>query len=251
MIDDYINKIICGDCLEVMKGMPDKCVDLIVTDPPYGMTACEWDIAIPLKAMWRQFKRIIKDNGAITMTAVQPFTSKLIMSNYNMFRYELIYEKSQSTRFLDVKKRPLNSHENILIYYKNQPTYNPQKTYGHEPVNHGTRRANHKIRIYGKDRTDYIKSFGGSTERYPRSVLKFVLEDRLNSIHPTRKPVKLCQWLISTYTNPADIIFDPFSGSGTTAVAAKELNRKYICIELDPKYCKIAEERLRQEVLGI
>ena len=244
MIKDYLNKIIKGDCLEVMEDIPDKSIDMILCDLPYGTTACKWDVIIPFEPLWKQYKRIIKDNGAIVLTASQPFTSALVMSNIKWFKYEWIWEKTQATGMLNANKQPLKSHENILVFYQKQPTYNPQKTQGHKPMNSGTKKSVilNKSNVYGKVKADL--SFGGNTDRYPRTNLIFKSDKQTNYLHPTQKPVALFEYLIETYTNEGDLVLDNCAGSGTTGVACKNLNRNFILIEKESEYCKIAEQRV-------
>jgi site-specific DNA-methyltransferase (adenine-specific) len=243
-----LNKVIHGDCLEIMKDITDKSIDMILCDLPYGTTACSWDIIIPFEPLWHEYKRIIKSNGAIVLTASQPFTSKLIMSNLNWFKYEYVWEKSQATGFLNAKKRPMVSHENICVFYKNQPVYYPQITTGHKPINKYTKSAKiqNKTEIYGKVNKDI--SGGGETVRYPRSVLLFASDKQKNklnkTIHPTQKPIKLFEYFIKTYTNEGDIVLDNCAGSFTTAVAAIKTNRNWICIEKEKKYCEIGKKRI-------
>lgn len=243
MIDKYINKVIQGDCLEVMKGLPDKCVDLIVTDPPYGATACKWDSVIPLMPMWKQLKRIIKPNGAIVMTATQPFTTVLISSNIKMFKYCWVWDKVKGTGFLNAKKMPMRNHEDIVVFYNKLPTYNPQMTVGHKRK--VSFRAKHlQTEVYGDMNNDYLYD---STIRYPRSIQVISTDTQNSSVHPTQKPVALMEYLIKTYTNENEMVLDFAIGSGTTAIACIKLNRHFIGIEKEPKYCEIARQRIERE----
>lgn len=221
-----------------MKEIESGSVDMILTDPPYGTTACKWDSIIPLEPMWEQLKRIIKPNGAIVMTASQPFTTTLIASNMKMFKYCLVWEKSRSTGFLQAKFMPMKSHEDIAVFVgSGKPRYNPQKTEGHAPTNsakgygHSPTFGNSKERNYK----------GGDTTRNPKSVLKFTSE---RGLHPTQKPVALMEYLIKTYTNESETVLDFAMGSGTAGVAAKNLNRSFIGIELDQGYFDIAKARI-------
>src|SRR5690606_33568674 len=186
-----------------------------------------WDQIIPFDKLWEQYNRIIKDNGAIVLTAVKPFSAMLIMSNPKMYRYDIIWRKNKSTGFLNAKKMPLRQHEEILVFYKKTPTYNPQKTTGHKPANSYTKHTSDGTN-YGKTKTGI--SGGGQTDRYPTSVLdiKVMNNDDPNKFHPTQKPVELFEWLIKTYTNEGDIVLDNCMGSGTTAVACLNTNRNYI-----------------------
>ena len=250
------NSVLLGDCLELMKDIPDKSIDFICCDLPYGTTKCSWDSVIDLNLLWYQYKRIIKDNGAIALFAQTPFDKVLGVSNLNQLKYEWIWEKSAATGHLNAKKMPMKAHENLLIFYKNLPTYNPQKTTGHErKVSKGYQRdiciARREEKwgdnyLYGKETTapDY-----DSTERYPRSVLKFASDKQLSKKtgfqHPTQKPVALIEYLIKTYTNEGDIVLDNCAGSGTTGVACINLNRKYILIEKEEKYYNMINERIK------
>jgi DNA modification methylase len=237
-----------GDCLERMKEIPDGSVDMVLTDPPYGTTACKWDSIIPLDPMWAQLKRIIKPNGAIVMTAQTPFDKVLGASNLSMLKYEWIWEKTAATGHLNAKKMPMKSHENILVFYKNLPTYNAQKTTGHKPVNSYTKR-NGDGECYGKT---ICVSGGGATDRWPRSVQIFPSDKQTNRLHPTQKPVALMEYLIKTYTNEGETVLDFTMGSGTTGVACANLGRSFIGIELDADYFKIAQDRIEKatEELG-
>jgi DNA modification methylase len=194
--------------------------------------------------LWRQYNRIIKDNGAIVLTAVKPFSAMLIMSNPKMYRYDIIWSKNKSTGFLNAKKMPLRSHEEILVFYKKLPTYNPQKTGGHKPVNnYYSQRSGTN---YGKSQEKV--SGGGQTDRYPTSVLdiKVMNNDDPDKWHPTQKPVELFEWLIKTYTNEGDIVLDNCMGAGTTAVPCINTHRQYIGFELDEEYQRLAEERIHK-----
>jgi len=237
-----MNKInlIHGDCLEVMKLIPDGSVDMVLADPPYGTTQCKWDSVIPFEPMWEQLKRVTKKNGAIVLTASQPFTSALIMSNVKMFKYCWVWEKSKSTNFLNAKKQPLRKHEDICVFYRKQPNYNPQMTLG-QPYDKGVRK-DQLSGSYGDFKPKHVRSDG---ERYPTDVFYFKTAESEGRVwHPTQKPVALMEYLIKTYTNEGETVLDFTMGSGTTGVAAKSLNRKFIGIELDEAYFNIANERI-------
>ena len=234
-----LNKIYQGDCLEVMKDIPDKSIDMILCDLPYGTTACKWDTIIPLEPLWGQYKRIIKDNGAIVLTASQPFTSALVMSNIKMFKYEWVWEKSKATGYLNSKIMPMVAHENILVFGKGKLKYNPQKTTGC-PYNKG--KAHRPTDVYGSQIETLVKNDDGT--RYPRTVQYFITAESEGKLHPTQKPVALGQYLIKTYTNAGDTVLDFTTGSGSFCVAAKMEGRNFIGIELDEAYCTIARERL-------
>ena len=240
-----VNKIHLGDCLELMKNIPDKSVDMILCDLPYGTTACKWDTIIPLDKLWEQYCRIIKDNAAIVLTASQPFTSKLISSNYEMFKYEWIWEKSKASNFLQAKINPLKAHENVLVFSKKSPKYYPQKTQG-EPYNKGSvKQKNVQAEVYNEIKNYHshvIKSEDGT--RFPRTIQYFKTAEFEGKLHPTQKPVALFEYLIKTYTNEGDLVLDNCIGSGTTAIAAINTNRNFIGIEKEEKYFDIATERI-------
>lgn len=237
-----MNKVILGDCLELMKEIPSNYIDMILCDLPYGITYNKEDKIIPLEPLWTQYKRIIKDNGAIVLTATQKFAAKLIASNPEMFRYDLIWIKNKATGFLNSNKMPLRQHELILIFYKNQPTYNPQKSQGHKPVNKFTKHSSDGVN-YGKT---ISTSGGGQTDRFPTSILKFpvVNNDSKEKLHPTQKPVQLFEYLIKTYTNEGDLVLDNCIGSGTTAIACINTNRNFIGMELNIDYYNKTIKRL-------
>lgn len=233
-----MEKVIQGDCLEVMKDIPDKSIDMILCDLPYGTTACKWDTIIPFEAMWEQYRRVIKDNGAIVLTASQPFTSALVMSNPKMFRYDLTWSKNAVTGFLNAKRMPLRSHEDILVFYKKLPTYNPQKTQG-KPYRKNMRG---QTQIYGKFNEHRPENIDGL--RNPTSIIHIHNGNRSEKVHPTQKPVALFEYLIKTYTNEGDTILDNCAGSGTTGIAARNLKRNFILIEKEPEYIEIINKRL-------
>lgn len=231
-----------GDCLEIMEKIPDKSIQLILCDLPYGTTARnKWDKVIPMDELWTHYKRIITDNGVIALWSQMPFSAYLVMSNPEMFRYEWIIEKTKGTGFLNAKKMPLKTHENILIFYKSLPIYNPQKTTGHKPVNTYTKHVDNGT-CYGDSKIGI--SGGGNTDRFPRDVLKFKWDTQKSKLHPTQKPVAANEYFIKTYTNEGDIVLDNCMGSGTTGVACKNLNRRFIGIEKDENYFNIAKERI-------
>ena len=241
-------KLLLGDCIERMKELPENSVDTIITDPPYGTTACKWDSVIPFDLMWGQLNRLIKSNGAIILFGSEPFSSYLRISNIKNYKYDWVWEKTQATGFFNVKKRPLVAHENICVFYKEQCLFIPHKTKGHSPINNYTKRAEiqNKTTVYGKCTKDI--SGGGETERYPRSVQIFSSDKQKNklngTIHPTQKPVALMEYLIKTYTNEKDAVLDFTMGSGTTGIACVNTNREFIGIEKEPEYMEIAKKRL-------
>ena len=240
-----------GDCLEVMKDIEDKSVDMILADLPYGTTACKWDTIIPFEPLWEQYKRIIKDNGAIVLTASQPFTSALVMSNPKMFKVAIVWNKKKAGNFVQGNIQPLKIHEDVLIFYSKQPTYNPQKTLLDKPQ---------KVRNGAKNRQDRKEAggFGGTViysdkfeadKKLPTTIVEISKDNYgKNVFHPTQKPVALFEYLIKTYTNEGDLVLDNCMGSGTTGVACKNLNRNFIGIELDPEYFKIAEKRINENL---
>ena len=243
----YLNKIIQGDCLEVMKDIDDKSIDMILCDLPYGTTACSWDTIIPFEPLWEQYKRIIKDNGAIVLTASQPFTSKLVMSNLKMFKYEWIWIKNRGSNFALANKMPIKEHENVLVFYKKLPIYNPQMQErtggGIERVKKPFKKTRNRVSEHG------VKVIGSnilSKKRFPSSWQKINCEV---SLHPTQKPVALFEYLIKTYTNKGELVLDNCLGSGTTAVACQNLKRNFIGIEISKEYCQVAEDRLKQKPL--
>lgn len=242
-MQNLINTIIHGDCIEKMSLIDDNSIDLILTDLPYGVTARnEWDKIIPFDKLWKQYKRISKPNTAIILTATQPFASQLICSNYEMFKYDLIWVKNKPTGFLNAKKMPLRQHELILVFYNELPIYNPQKTSGHNPVNSFTK--HHNGTNYGKTKS-FIKG-GGQTDRYPISVIccPVINNDNPEKFHSTQKPVELFEELIKTFSNPNDLVLDSCIGSGTTAIAAISTGRRFIGIESNRDFVERALERI-------
>jgi site-specific DNA-methyltransferase (adenine-specific) len=236
------NSLTLGDCLEVMKGIDDKSIDMICCDLPYGTTHNHWDSIIPLDLLWEQYNRIIKDNGAIVLNGQSLFSAKLIVSNEKYYRYTIIWEKTKAGGFLNAKRMPMQAHEDILIFYKKLPIYNPQMIDGKPYIKKAV--TNGDGNNYGKfNRIGEININNGT--RYPRSVIKFS-NDNHGSLHPTQKPVELLEYLIKTYTNENDMVMDSCIGSGTTAIACINTNRNYIGIEKDEKYYHIAKERIKK-----
>ena len=224
-----------GDCLELMKTIPDKSIDAIICDLPYGTTSNKWDSIINLDDLWAQYKRICK--GAIVLTAQTPFDKVLGCSNLKMLKYEWIWVKENGTGFLNAKKAPLKNHENVLIFYEKQPTYNLQMRTGFKPY---TQKAGRASSNYRPQIGNVITENNG--DRYPLSVFEFKRDK--DKVHPTQKPVALMEYLVKTYTNQGDIVLDNCMGSGTTGVACKNLGRKFIGIEQDPNYFEIARKRI-------
>ena len=238
-----------GDCLELMKDIPDGSVDMILADLPYGTTACKWDTIIPFEPLWEQYERIIKDNGAIVLTASQPFTSALIMSNPKLFRYEWIWEKSRPTGFPMAKHRPMKNHETIIVFSKSPATYTPSGfmnyyPQGVEECDRIIKRTNkHKTATNGGDLGTEIHS---TQTGFPKTILKIKNTNKDSKNHPTEKPVELMEYLIKTYTNEGDLVLDNVAGSGTTGVACQNLNRKYILIEKEEEYINVIKDRLEE-----
>lgn len=222
-----LNRVYEEDCLKGMKNIKDKSIDMILCDLPYGTTQNKWDCIIPLDKLWKEYDRIIKDNGAIVLTSQGVFTAKLILSNEKIFKYKLVWEKSKSTNFLNAKKQPLRKHEDICVFYKKQPTYNPQMSRG-EAYNKGVRK-NQLTGSYGDFKPTEVKSDG---ERYPNDVIYFKTSESEGKVyHPTQKPIELGRYLIRTYTNKGDIVLDNTCGSGSFLVAAVLENRNFIGFE--------------------
>ena len=237
-----------GDCLEEMKKIPDKSVQLILCDLPYGTTARnDWDHIIPMDQLWAQYNRIIKDNGVIALWSQIPFSGLIMASNPSMLRYEWIIEKTKATGHLNAKKMPMKAHENVLIFYKKLPKYNPQKTTGHSPVHSFTKHTDDGT-CYGNTQSGVTG--GGSTERYPRDVLKFKWDTQQSKLHPTQKPVAACEYFIRTYTDEGDVVLDNCMGSGTTGVACVNTGRKFIGIELNKEFFDIANRRISEVHAG-
>lgn len=248
-MENLINKTHNIHYLDLLAKIPDNTINLITSDFPYGTTKNDWDIPFDLKKVWAEYERIIKDDGAILLFAQSPFDKVLACSNLQLFRYEWIWEKAQATGFLNAEKMPLKAHENILVFYKKLPTYNPIKTKGHRKV---SKKASQDKCIqspnYGKH---YFRSDYDSDERYPRSVLYFPTDKQKEKLHPTKKPIELQKYLIETYSNEGDIVHDSCSGSGTTECACILLNRNFICSENNKKFYEISlkrQEKYRGEV---
>jgi site-specific DNA-methyltransferase (adenine-specific) len=251
-MDNLLNKIHFADCLDILRQLPDESVDLLLQDPPYNTTNCEWETSIDFAVMWQEWERVAKNDSAMVFTASQPFTTDLIFSGRRLFRYDLIWEKFTAVGFLDAKKRPMRNHEHILIFGKKRPRYTPQmrkasvlRTGSRKPAN---------TQIYGKQQLPGPTTFDNWTEkgeRYPVSVLKFDVDGERyasnissKNLHPTKKPVDLFRYLIRTYSNPGDVVFDGYGGSGTTAIAAQMENRKFIVCENHLPYFEASQARL-------
>lgn len=233
-----INKIHHGDCLELMKQVPDGSIDMVLADLPYGTTQNKWDSIIPLDELWEQYERVIKDNGAIVLTAAYPFNAALAKSNHRIFKYDLIWDKSSVTGHLNAKRMPMRQHEDILVFYKKPPTYNPQMTVGTPYTS-----------ISGKHSSNYGSQVESVTVnegvRYPTSIIS-IPQARYKGGHPTQKPVELMEYLIKTYTNEGETILDNVIGSGTTAIAAINTGRFFIGMEQEKEYVDIANSRISE-----
>lgn len=253
MIDNK-DVILLGDCIDLLKEIPDGSVDAIVCDLPYGVLnkdseGGKWDSVIPFGPLWEQYERVIKPNGAIVLFAQGLFTAKLILSNERLYRYSLVWDKCRATGFLNANRMPLRYHEDICVFYKSLPTYNPQMEdlNGREP-NHPQGNKEHAgtNRCYGAIKRTYDKRI--FDKKYPRSIITIPsIHCNEGQQHPTQKPIALLRYLIRTYTNPGELVLDSCMGSGTTCVAAIKENRHYIGIEKDPKYFAVAEQRIKDE----
>tara|TARA_R100000664_G_scaffold24580_1_gene34422 strand:- start:224 stop:964 length:741 start_codon:yes stop_codon:yes gene_type:complete len=245
-------KLYNGDCLEVMKSIPDKSIDAIITDPPYGTTACKWDSIIPFKPMWEQLNRIIKPNGAIVLFGSEPFSSVLRMSNIENYKYDWYWNKLHGANFMNGNRQPIKNIELASVFYKKQPPYNSQKTTNPKGVEKRSLYKPSKQKEFGKDQVGTREKRTKPSKQYePNKLLaKCLIEFKRESkpIHPTQKPIALMEYLIKTYTNELETVLDFTMGSGTTGVACCNLNRDFIGIELDKEYFKIAEQRIKNEL---
>ena len=268
MPDKTITTLHCGDCLEAMKAVPDKSIDMVLCDLPYGTTKCKWDVIIPFRPLWENYKRIIKDTGSICLFGNEPFSSALRVSNLAMYKYDWYWEKDKAANFLFGNKMPLKNIEIVSVFYTKQPTYNPQKTINpsgssrRHLYKNPSKITNNVKEVMGKG---WVETKMDETENYhgksyepdkllPKQLVYFAREQR-GKVHPTQKPVALMEYLIKTYTNERDTVLDNCMGSGTTGVAAVNLNRKFIGIELEQKYFDIAKKRIDEaefaDLLGI
>lgn len=234
-----------GDCLELLKNVPDTSVDMVLCDLPYGVTKCKWDSVIPFDSLWSAYRRILKPHGVVALFGVEPFSSKLRMSNLEQFKYDWIWEKTNASGFLNAKKQPMRCHETISVFYDGQCTYNPQMIHGQ------TRKVSSANSKKNCKKTDAYGEHGltgyDSTDRYPRSVQVFASDIQKNALHTTQKPIALLEYLILTYTNSGEIVLDNCMGSGSTGVAAVRTGRRFIGMELDDKYFELAKERINKE----
>lgn len=243
-------ELIHGDCFEVLPELSEQSVDMILTDLPYGTTNCRWDTEIDLEQLWLEFNRVVKRNGAVVLFAQPPFDKYLAMSNIKDFRYEWIWHKTQPTGYLNANRMPMKAHENILVFYKRLPTYNPQKTTGHQRKQVGrTARQKSQLKELEKDgiynAVDISKTQTyDSTERFPIDIIEFPKDTQKTALHPTQKPVALLEYLIKTYTNEGETVLDATMGSGSTGVACINTNRQFIGIEKDSHYFNVSRERI-------
>lgn len=235
--------LLCGDCLEKMKKIPNKSIDMILCDLPYGITKCKWDNIINLDLLWSEYNRIIKDNGVIALFGQEPFASKLRLSNLENYKYDWYWEKERLTNINQVKKRPGKIIENICIFYKKQPTYNPQMI-KYEGKPRSNKVKNGKLGTLTDQQRKRVFEYIDTGFRYPTQLLKFKRDCLTCNLHPTQKPVALLEYLIKTYTNENDIVLDNCMGSGSTGIACKNTNRNFIGIEIDENYFNIAKERI-------
>ncbi|MCT6922827.1 DNA methyltransferase [Metasolibacillus sp.] len=243
------NTIYNMDCLEGMKHIPDKSIDMILCDLPYGTTNCAWDSIIPFDLLWAEYERIIKDNGAIVLTASQPFTSKLVMSNPKLFRYEWIWKKGKhTTGFQNANRMPLKNHEAVLVFYKKLPTYNPQGVQHIKPV---LIKNSPKMKVLGDRNVTLSKPHVVKKKNFPKSVIDFPRDSK--TFHPTQKPLSLWKYLMLTYTNEGDTVLDTCAGGLTTAVAGDDTKRNWICFEIETPFCLQGKDRVNENrlILGL
>lgn len=236
-------QLLHGDCLELMKQIPDNSIDMVLCDPPYGTTACEWDSVIPFDKMWKQLNRVIKDNGAILLFGTEPFASFLRLSNIKNYKYDLYWKKEKPTNFMQLKKRFGKVTENICVFYMKQCTYNPQKKKTERKVVNKPKQKNNSSIVSALNFSN-IKPYVDDGTRFPNDVLEFNRVPLGKTVHPTQKPVALLMYLIKTYTNEQETVLDFTMGSGSTGVACKLTDRNFIGIEKDDKYFEIAKQRI-------
>ena len=242
-------KLYQGNCLEVMGSIPDKSIDMILCDLPYGTTKNKWDEIIPYKPLWEEYNRIIKDRGAIVLFGQDKFTAKTMLSNIKNHRYNLIWKKVLPSGFLNANRMPLREHEDIMVFYKKLPTYNPQKVKGKPCHSKGKAVGNMSdVQLQNNNYGNYKCVQTNGDMKFPTSILEFSKPHPSVSVHPTQKPVDLLEWLIKTYTNEGELVLDNCMGSGSTGIAALNTNRKFIGIELDEKYFNIAKQRIEEVI---
>lgn len=237
--------LVFGDCLERMKEIPDGSVDMVLADPPYGTTACKWDSVIPLEPMWAELKRIIKPNGAIVMTASQPFTTTLIASNIIDYHHSWVWNKRFAANYPQAKRQPLRVHEDVVVFGKT-PVYLPVMTNRDKPIKKGKNKGAEMFGgVSGLGRDDYVGKV--YDKKYPETIIEFNIRADGRKFHPTQKPVALMEYLVKTYTNEGETVLDFTMGSGTTGVACKNLNRKFIGIEMDEDYFNMSKDRVLEQ----
>ena len=240
--------LINADCLDAMRDIPDGSVDMVMADPPYGTTACKWDSVIPLEPMWEQLRRVVKPNGAIVLMAAQPFTTTLIASNMKMFKYCWVWDKRHGANFAQANKRPLNSTEDVAVFYSKQCNYNPQKVKNPKGVEKRNQYKPSRQKPVFEGQVSTTKEYSEPSQKYeadmllPKAIISIPRQNK--PVHPTQKPVALMEYLIRTYTNGGEAVLDFCMGSGTTGVAAKNLGRNFIGIEMDADYFAIASDRI-------
>ncbi len=240
------NKLYCGDCLEKMREIGDKSIDMVLCDLPYGKTACKWDSVIPFDKLWEQYHRIIKNNGAIVLFGSEPFTSMLICSNIKMFKYSWVWNKKFASNFSICKYQPLKIHEDICVFSIKTHKYIPQITQRDSPIVMGKNRSEHGSANLTYAKKEYDKKV--YTTKQPQSILEYSVRDGKRGSHPTQKPVALLEYLIKTYTNEGETVLDNTMGSGSTGVACVNTNRKFIGIEMDENYFNIACDRIDKAI---
>lgn len=238
-----MDKLFHGDCLELLKELPNNSIDAVICDLPYGTTQCKWDTIIDFDALWSQLHRVGKDTCPFVMFGAQPFTSILIASNIKNFKYQWVWEKSKASNYINSKHQPMRAHEDIAVFYRQKATYNPQM-WQSTPYDKGS--DTRYTEVYGEQVECHVKSDNGL--RYPRSVQYFTTAEHEGKLHPTQKPIKLLEYLVKTHSNENDVILDPTMGSGGTMLAAKKLNRQFIGIEKERKYYDIATKRLNEDL---
>lgn len=242
-----INKVLQGDCLELMKQLPDKSIDMICCDLPYGVTSCRWDVVIPFESLWEQYKRIVKPNAAIVLFGVEPFSSKLRLSNLDWYKYDWVWKKSQSVGHLNAWRQPVRNTENISVFYLSQPSYNPILT---DKIPKNIRPHTRRTKMsenYGVHNLDAHRC--PKEKSMPSTILEF--NNAQNTVHPTQKPTSLLEYLIKTYTNNGDLVLDNCAGSGTTAIAALNTGRNYILMEKETEYIEVINNRIANHTVQL
>lgn len=238
-----------ADCFDILPDIPDASVDMIFTDMPYGTTKNRWDMEIDLERLWKEYERIIKENGCIALWAQSPFDKVLACSNLKHYRYEWIIEKTNATGFLNARRAPLKAHENVLIFYRKQPVYNPQMTHDHKRKTPFAHQAS-QSRV-SSDYNGFVPNSYDSTDRFPRDVLLFPWDKQKTALHPTQKPVSACEYFVRTYTDKGDTVLDSFMGSGSIGAACLNCGRNHIGIEKNTGYFEVALERLKKNRISV